>query len=74
MYGGNYFSSKDELNNEVAISNIIAIINIPGVWNKLDDETKEKVYCILAAYVKGSVKNAYENRELLDNMPEKIIK
>ena len=50
-------SSCHYICNEIAISNLFAAINNEKVLSKLDDETVNKLYDILANYTKACVNN-----------------
>ena len=67
----NPFNSENNiLRNEIAISNLISIVNNPNIFNKLDDETKAKLVEILCNYAKVSVK-IVETGEDIERFSEK---
>ena len=58
MYG-DYGNSAMVIGRELAILNIISIINTPSVWNYLDNETHERLIMMIANYAK---KTAYRGK------------
>ncbi len=53
MYGQNAYQVGDTLrNDELAMQNLLTIINTPVVWESLDNQTQAKLIRIVAEYTK----------------------
>ena len=59
MYWENAYQVGDTLRNkELAIQNLLTIINTSVVWESLDERTQRKLVRMVAEYTKRSVENA----------------
>ena len=59
MYGQNAYQVGDNLRNkELAMRNLLTVINTPVVWESLDYEVQRRLIRVVAEYTKKSVDNA----------------